>query len=157
MTSAITTKTCSSCKLSLSIDAFSKAAGYKDGYRGQCKSCRVQFNKKYPYKYSGKKSPSTPEQMWKYQIKYKFGITPEQYSLILESQGFACAICGGKSPGGHIRRFHVDHCHASGSVRGLLCHRCNVTLGLAGDTVELVNRFVNYLSGAESRIKMLLE
>lgn len=44
---------------------------------------------------------------------------------MLTAQGGGCAICGAKPK---TRRLHVDHDHASGAVRGLLCHRCNRAL-----------------------------
>lgn len=55
----------------------------------------------------------------------KYGITAEQYGDLLRAQGGRCAICGTDSPAG-IGGFHIDHCHATGRVRGLLCHHCNI-------------------------------
>lgn len=57
----------------------------------------------------------------------QFGITIEQYELLLDIQGNVCAICGDKCLSG--RRLAVDHCHETGRVRGLLCRRCNQRLG----------------------------
>jgi hypothetical protein len=50
------------------------------------------------------------------------GVSDEEYERLLAYQGGTCALCPSK-PG--TRRLHVDHDHASGRVRGLLCHRCN--------------------------------
>jgi len=55
----------------------------------------------------------------------QLGVTDEAYEALLEAQGGGCAICGAKPK---TRRLHVDHDHATGKVRGLLCHRCNRAL-----------------------------
>ena len=67
---------------------------------------------------------STKYAKWANHIKRKFGITPEFYYEILHSQDNRCAICKTAEPGGR-GRFHVDHCHVTGKIRGLLCFRCN--------------------------------
>jgi len=56
-------------------------------------------------------------------LKRRYGITPEQYDLMLERQGGGCAICGRLPKPG--RRLAVDHDHATKRVRGLLCFQCN--------------------------------
>ncbi len=77
-------------------------------------------------------------------LKAKFGITVEQYDEMLAAQGGACAICQGP-PGGRWERFHVDHDHATGKVRGLLCHGCNTAIGLLGERHEVAERAAGYL------------
>lgn len=63
----------------------------------------------------------------RYRLK-TYGITPEQYATLWNKQGEACAICR-TSVNGSGRAWHVDHDHDTGYVRGILCHRCNVSLG----------------------------
>ena len=59
----------------------------------------------------------------------RLGLTLDDYERMLAAQGGVCAICG-KPPKQGGRRFHVDHEHKSGRVRGLLCFTCNkFTLG----------------------------
>ena len=55
----------------------------------------------------------------------QLGVSDDEYARLLEAQGGGCAICGAKPK---TRRLHVDHDHATGKVRGLLCHRCNRAL-----------------------------
>jgi hypothetical protein len=53
------------------------------------------------------------------------GVTDAEYARLLEAQGGHCALCPNTPK---TRRLHVDHDHATGKVRGLLCHRCNRAL-----------------------------
>ena len=55
----------------------------------------------------------------------QLGVTDDEYARRLVAQGGGCAICGAAPK---TRRLHVDHDHATGAVRGLLCHRCNRAL-----------------------------
>ena len=89
---------------------------------------------------------------WVRRLK-KHGLTPEDYDRMLAEQNGGCAICGsadagraggGKSDGGESS-FAVDHCHATGIVRGLLCHQCNLALGLLGDDPERAAAASRYL------------
>lgn len=73
----------------------------------------------------------------------KYGITPEQYEVMLLVQGGTCAVCG-DVPG----HYHVDHCHDTGKVRGLLCRMCNLGIGHLGDDSELLQAGADYLRSA---------
>lgn len=69
---------------------------------------------------------------WRWQIKKRFGIDEEDYNLLLKLQNKRCAICGRREMAkvnGVVRRLAVDHSHKTGKVRGLLCSKCNGTLG----------------------------
>ncbi len=82
-------------------------------------------------------------------IKNKYGLTRTQFNDLLTSQGGVCAICGTNTPGGR-GQFHVDHCHQTGVIRGLLCHYCNNGLGNFRDNIGSLESAVNYLR----RVKM---
>lgn len=82
---------------------------------------------------------------WKYRLKKKFGISPQEYLRILGSQENVCGICGATSPGGRNNNFVVDHCHATGVVRGLLCQRCNIGLGQFLDNTLTLMKAISYL------------
>jgi len=59
-----------------------------------------------------------------------YGLTYESYTMLLNSQGGACAICGELPDNKRTRdQLHVDHDHSNGAVRGLLCGNCNIGLG----------------------------
>lgn len=90
-------------------------------------------------------------QSWVQRLKRVYGITPEDYNRILEDQGAKCALCGTEDPGSignadAIRKvFAVDHCHDSGDIRGLLCHRCNTGLGLFLDNPDALLKAAEYV------------
>lgn len=75
----------------------------------------------------------------------KYGISVERFNEMLVSQDSSCDICGTKEPGGKAQFFHVDHCHASGRVRALLCNACNVGLGHFNDDPERLLKAASYI------------
>lgn len=77
-------------------------------------------------------------------MKSKYGITMAEFDAMLEQQGGVCAICQGQ-PNGPGKRFHIDHCHNSSKVRGLLCGKCNTAIGLLGDDPERAESAAAYL------------
>lgn len=78
-------------------------------------------------------------------ILYRYKIDADQYNDILDKQGGVCGICGTDDPTSKNGRFVVDHCHATGRVRGLLCPACNSGLGALGDGIPGLVRATNYL------------
>lgn len=72
----------------------------------------------------------------------KYGITEEQYDAMYHAQNKQCAICRGDA-GPH--ELAVDHCHATGKIRGLLCLNCNKALGFFKDNIEALDNAVLYL------------
>lgn len=82
-------------------------------------------------------------------LRYKkYGITAELYDEMLARQAGVCAICNRPETSrrqGVIRALAVDHCHATGRVRALLCQRCNHTLGRMYDDPKLLRRAAGYL------------
>lgn len=79
-----------------------------------------------------------------YMRQYIYGITAEQFASLLEAQDGRCAICRTDTPNGK-GGWHVDHCHDSDKIRGLLCHYCNVGLGNFRDDPALVRAAAEYL------------
>ncbi len=77
----------------------------------------------------------------KYALRTKYGLTPGRYAAMAAAQDHCCAVCGRKSP----RGLHVDHNHATGKVRGLLCGNCNRALGLLGDSAVVIRKAAAYL------------
>ena len=75
----------------------------------------------------------------------KYGLTPEAYIKMYESQDGKCAICGLEPT--TQRGLHIDHCHETNIVRGLLCHSCNIAIGNFKDSKDLLIKAINYLEG----------
>lgn len=83
----------------------------------------------------------------------QYGITLDEYNRMLIDQGGCCAICGareGRSKAGGVR-LHVDHDHATGKARGLLCGTCNRGIGQLGDDPARVRAAVRYLERGRRR------
>jgi len=78
-------------------------------------------------------------------LKTRYGISIAQYNAMLEEQGGVCAICG-EQP--EEERLCVDHSHATGKIRGLLCRRCNSGLGCYNDELRLTMGASAYLRRA---------
>lgn len=76
-------------------------------------------------------------------IRYRYGIAYEEYLVMLEAQDNRCLICGAQPPEGKV--LVIDHDHATGAVRGLLCQRCNQGLGFFGDDQARLARALRYL------------
>lgn len=76
-------------------------------------------------------------------LKKEYGITLKQFGEMVASQGFKCPICKGELAADS--KAHVDHCHVSGAVRGVLCGLCNVGLGSFRDSPEALLAAVEYL------------
>lgn len=72
-----------------------------------------------------------------------YGLQPGEYDRIKEAQGGVCYLC--RRATGARRALAVDHDHATGFVRGLLCSPCNKGLGHARDDVEFFRRAIAYL------------
>jgi hypothetical protein len=75
-------------------------------------------------------------------MKRKYGLTIEDWNILVEQQNGLCGICREKPPE------CVDHDHVTGMVRGLLCKWCNSNLGAFGDNIEGLERAIAYLKGA---------
>lgn len=74
------------------------------------------------------------------------GLTLQQWDMMLARQGGQCALCEHHHVAGHARKsLVVDHCHASGQIRGLLCHNCNRAIGLMHDDVQRLRFAAEYL------------
>lgn len=81
-----------------------------------------------------------------YWLKWKYGIDRSEFDALAAMQGGRCAICQETpSPTRQGKTLHIDHDHISGSVRGLLCHRCNLVLGHVDESVEVLRAAIEYL------------
>lgn len=75
----------------------------------------------------------------------QYGITPDRFDAMLAEQNGGCAICRATVADTRGYRPHVDHCHDTGAVRGLLCGRCNRAIGMMDDDANLLDAAAAYL------------
>jgi len=79
----------------------------------------------------------------------KHNITISEYNFKLKQQKYRCAVCGhketAKTSKGHLKRLSLDHNHITGQVRGLLCVKCNIAMGLIRDDLTILDRMRKYL------------
>lgn len=80
-------------------------------------------------------------------MKNKYGISKEQFFDLLEGQDNKCALCGASFQSLAREHLHIDHCHETGKIRGLLCMKCNVGLGMLGDNEKGLLKALRYLRG----------
>lgn len=78
-------------------------------------------------------------------IKNRHGITLQEYNAKLAEQDFVCAICGVELSEGDPNT-HLDHCHKSGKLRAFLCTNCNRGLGHFKDSIDNLQKAVDYLN-----------
>jgi hypothetical protein len=130
-----TEKPCIKCGEVKTLESFTRKKDNADGRLNTCKVCERERKSKYK---------PNPEKSRQYYLKHEFGITVEEYNNLFESQNGCCAICNDPPTGN--RNLAVDHCHSNGNIRGLLCFRCNATLGKFNDDIELFQKAINYLS-----------
>jgi hypothetical protein len=128
--------TCRRCEESQPEDNFAETpAGNK---RKICKSCE--------YKRRLERKNADPDawaiQKLGIQRKHKYGVTPEQVWAMLKEQNYTCAICPNEIT---YKSAHLDHCHTTLKVRGLLCKLCNYGLGSFRDNIEYLQAAIAYL------------
>ena len=75
------------------------------------------------------------------QLKRLYGISPADYDALLAKQDGVCATCGKPSE----ETLCVDHCHETGTIRGLLCRKCNFALGCFEDDPAAMMTSLAYL------------
>ena len=96
------------------------------------------------------RNAANPDKVAARNRKKNYGIDQDQFDAMLTAQRAACAICSTTEPKGR-GAFHVDHCHSTGTVRGLLCHNCNVGLGHFRDDTALLMRATEYIHAARTQ------
>ena len=78
-------------------------------------------------------------------LKYHYDITLNRYNELLAQQNGVCAICEKLEVTKRTHRLVVDHAHATGRIRGLLCHRCNCGIGYFKDDPKHIQKALDYL------------
>lgn len=137
-------KYCKYCEKEKPVSEFHRDRHH---FSSRCKGCSKAYQRQY-YRNNRKDVLAkqsarviAPETKRGYQLRYLYGMSPEEYQSFLNFQGGTCAVCH-EVPD---HRLSVDHDHKTGKVRGLLCKPCNLAIGALGDSYEGVMRAANYL------------
>lgn len=170
-------KRCTGCREEKPLTEFTKCSRAPDRLNWYCKPCARATNKKYYDSPKGKANKAgqyqrhrekilerRKNQPWHtrrpeylaYQrdrhLQVKYGLTLSQYDAMLNAQGGGCAICG-RSPQVGKKSMPVDHCHRTGTVRGVLCDPCNRALEGFQDSPEILRSAISYLARAQALIE----
>lgn len=121
-------KICLSCnKVKLvSSEFFYRRKSSPDGFDSCCKECKRKQDKNY------------------HRIR-SYNITEENFNNLLEKQKNHCAICKIPLDFDNPYMLHIDHCHKSGKIRGLLCHHCNNILNFSSENPFILIKAMKYL------------
>ncbi|SRR5713101_3300374 len=136
-----------------------------DGHRSECKACSreirrawyaanrtaaianvkrwQQENKEHLHAYRREYRKRRKDEDRDAHLRRTFGFSTAGYNELLARQGGGCAICG-RAPS--KASLHVDHDHATGAIRGLLCVGCNNALGQFRDDPDILYRAADYVS-----------
>lgn len=156
------TKICSKCQIEQPLTNFSKSKSCLYGVRKICKTCINKAYKIYHISYYEKnhellkfKSRNNrikslakfKEYDKKRRLIKKYGISFEDKIKILESQNNKCKICDiSLNIETNPKQVNVDHCHIKNKIRGILCRDCNLGLGHFKDSINSINRAIEYLN-----------
>lgn len=151
--------TCPRCgaRLPFTSDHFPRNKNLSGGLRKTCRNCmrradregesrrQLEWRKRNPGKFANTARRANARMKLK-----RYGMSYEQYEEMQREQDGRCAICGERETtrnklDGTIRALHLDHCHATGKARALLCQRCNLAVGHVRDSPEICRKMAAYL------------
>lgn len=150
-------KRCPRCEQRKPLEEFHASQNSFDGKAKVCKQCSYtkhahwrKHNLNYAAEQAKKWRTANPERSADHSLKKTYGLPLGTYRTMLEAQGGVCAICAATKVGGKGGRFHVDHCHSSGRIRGLLCNDCNHGLAKFKDSAGLLSSAITYLTKGQA-------
>jgi Zn-finger nucleic acid-binding protein len=128
----VETKVCIKCEEEKELSSFPVRSNGR--HRGECYSCTAKWQREY--------RASNPVEIAATKAKRSYGLDRGQFDLIMTKSN--CDLCNRAFTTNKTK--HIDHCHETGVVRGLLCSQCNVGLGMFGDSPEKLRKAVEYLN-----------
>ncbi len=129
-------KWCPSCESYLAIDDFVRNRSATDGIGAYCRPCSNAKAKESRDRVHGGSRH--------YHLKRRYGLGADEVEAMLAEQNGVCPICERSLS---VKDAHVDHDHATGTVRAVLCFNCNGGLGQFRDDPNAVFRAAAYLKG----------
>lgn len=146
-------KQCRKCNETKDLeDFFIDRNNKSDGRYSVCKECKKKAL--YEWRAKNREKYNSDARDWARANKLTafrkrlsmYNCSVYKYEHMLETQAYKCKICGLSHNAVKTRgRLHVDHCHDTGLVRGLLCNKCNAILGYSRDRVDLLEKSIEYL------------
>jgi hypothetical protein len=153
-------KRCPKCETIKPVAEFGSNKSQFDGLQSRCKPCCVasvtasRHKNPTSHRASSKRwRQANPERHKDNALRWKYGIEHGTYDMMLSSQNGRCAICGTDTPGGKSNRFHLDHCHDTNAVRGLLCGPCNTGIGQFKHDASNLQKAIEYLNHYASNVE----
>lgn len=136
---------CKKCGISKPLSEFYKDKAAKNGVGYYCKVCAKANARRLHKVRKESNDPQYARMKRGHYYKTTYGITLEEFENMWEDQGRVCAICrvGISSSGTGT---HLDHCHTTGKIRGLLCTQCNIGLGGFKDNKISLMQAIAYLN-----------
>ena len=135
----------------LTVEQKAKEAAHKKQYRQDNRAKISLRQKKYREEHKAEASLYNKQYRQKHKAKArhgnlvrKYGIGLKEYDELFITQEGCCAICGTHQTE-LSRALVVDHNHETGEIRGLLCHKCNLTLGYVNDNIRVLINAIKYL------------
>lgn len=162
-------KRCKVCGELKPLEQFYRAAGMRDGRRSDCAACNLAAKKRRydadpetaigrvkqwqqenaerlnAYRRAHNATPERKRALRDGYYRRTFGISADNVDAMLEAQGGGCAICGWRPE--RLASMHVDHCHSTGRIRGLLCINCNQGIGKFAEDPDRLAKAAAYLRG----------
>lgn len=147
-------RVCVKCFKTKDLEQFKKLHG--SGYSSYCEACRgsarrsmrrikTKEERSAAHKKWRTNNPKAADKRDERNLKVH-GLTMEEFKSMSKAQNDVCAICSKPhDESSMFKRLHVDHCHDTGKIRGLLCSRCNTALGLFKDDVQVMQKAIDYL------------
>jgi hypothetical protein len=155
-------KTCPKCKVEKPYSEYPKNKYGRYGIATYCLSCSADIVRARRATPEGQAVHRAASKRWREANKerhkdnnarWRYGIDHGTYDAMIIAQDGKCAICQTTDPGKGLARFHIDHCHDSKQVRGLLCDQCNHGLGHFRDNTEFLSRAISYLRSPKGGIE----
>jgi hypothetical protein len=145
-------KKCTICGIEKDISEFHKRKAKKDGHRSECKKCccgkALDYhceNKERNNKKSHLYHINNKDRERNHYYKQTYGITLEDRDRLIEKQNFKCLCCETDLRLLPQREVHIDHCHKTEKIRGVLCMNCNTALGYVLEDAERTHKLELYI------------
>ena len=136
-------KICKRCKIEKEDSFFNKERKGSEKLQSYCKQCMTEYNRE--------RTKNNPGIGTDRHYRRVFGISLEDVKQLLKKQDSKCLLCNKQlsllKGRGFLNIAHVDHCHKTGKIRGILCGSCNTSLGKLGDSIEAIEKVLKYLKG----------